>query len=63
MKWRPEKTEMTWSEFFSMGGYAFYVWGSYGLALLLMGGELILVLRRKRALLERNAESNRKRSK
>ena len=46
-----------------MGGYAFYVWGSYGLALLLMGSEMILVLRRKRALLERNPKSDRKKSK
>ena len=25
------------SDFFHMGGYAFYVWTSYGLALLLLG--------------------------
>ena len=24
-------TEFNWSEFFNMGGYAFYVWTSYGL--------------------------------
>ncbi len=51
---------MNWSEFLSRGGYAFYVWGSYGLALLVMGGEVILVLRRKKALLEsaRQAAAN-----
>lgn len=27
---------MSASEFFNMGGYAFYVWTSYGLALLVM---------------------------
>jgi heme exporter protein D len=36
---------MTWSQFFSMGGYAFYVWGSYLAALILMGGELAFLLR------------------
>ena len=63
MKGWPEDTEMNWSNFFSMGGYAFYVWGSYGLALLLMGGETILVMQRQRALLERNPKSDRKKSK
>lgn len=50
---------MNWSKFFAMGGYAFYVWGSYGVALIAMGGEVILVLRRKKALasqLNRSAE-------
>lgn len=39
---------MNWSEFFSMGGYAFYVWGSYGVALVAIAGEVILLLRRKK---------------
>ena len=42
--------EMTWSEFFSMGGYAFYVWGSYLVTLIVMGGEVVFLLRRKRSL-------------
>ena len=29
------------SEFFAMGGYALYVWGSYGMALLCILVELI----------------------
>ncbi|MGH9970305.1 MAG: heme exporter protein CcmD [Pyrinomonadaceae bacterium] len=41
---------MTWQEFFSMGGYAFYVWGSYLLAALAMGGEVVLLLRRRNSL-------------
>jgi heme exporter protein D len=41
---------MTWSEFFSMGGYALYVWGAYGLALIAIGGEIVLLLRRRKAL-------------
>jgi heme exporter protein D len=36
------------SEFFAMGGYGLYVWGSYGLALLLMGLEPMLAARRRR---------------
>ena len=44
---------MNWSEFFSMGGYAFYVWGSYAVALIVMGGEVILLLRRKKTLTAR----------
>jgi heme exporter protein D len=39
---------MNWSEFFSMGGYAFYVWGSYLATLILMGGEVLMLLRRGR---------------
>jgi heme exporter protein D len=41
---------MNWSKFFTMGGYAFYVWGSYLVALVAMGGEVILLLRRKKSL-------------
>jgi heme exporter protein D len=41
---------MRWSEFFTMGGYGFFVWGSYIIALLLIGGEVALVIRRKKSL-------------
>ncbi len=41
---------MTWSEFFTMGGYGFYVWGSYLIALIVMGGEVALLIRRKKSL-------------
>jgi heme exporter protein D len=34
---------MNWSEFFAMKGYAFYVWGSYGIALLFLIIEILLV--------------------
>jgi heme exporter protein D len=44
---------MTWSEFFSMGGYGFYVWGSYLTALILLGGEVILLRRRRNSLRKR----------
>lgn len=44
---------MNWAEFFSMNGYAFYVWGSYGVALLVFAIEIALVRnRRKMALRE-----------
>ena len=34
------------SEFFAMGGYAFYVWGSYGITFLLLAAEILMVLKR-----------------
>jgi len=37
------------SEFFSMGGYAFYVWGSYLIALVVMVGEVATVLKRRKS--------------
>jgi heme exporter protein D len=44
---------MSLSEFFSMGGYAFYVWGSYAVTAVLMLLEVALVVRRRRTLLGR----------
>jgi heme exporter protein D len=35
----------SWSEFWAMGGYGFYVWGSYGALFLLILVEIILLLR------------------
>ena len=35
------------SDFFAMGGYAFYVWGSYGVTFVLLAVEIILLMRRK----------------
>jgi len=43
------------SEFFAMGGYAFYVWGSYGVTALFMIIEVILVIRNKRTIIQRIA--------
>ena len=43
---------MNWGsagEFFAMGGYAFYVWGSYAVTFLLIAVELVLVAARHRA--------------
>lgn len=41
---------MTWgspSEFFAMGGYGLYVWGSFGVCALIMAVEPILVRKRQ----------------
>ena len=37
-------------EFFAMGGYAFYVWGSYGVTALFFLVVVILVMSRKRTI-------------
>ena len=39
---------MNWSEFFNMGGYAFYVWSSYGLMAVVLILNAVLPLRRKK---------------
>jgi heme exporter protein D len=36
------------SEFFNMGGYAFYVWGSYAVTLALLAIEVAVLMKRKR---------------
>jgi heme exporter protein D len=36
------------SEFLAMGGYAWYVWGSYGVTFALLALEIFLVRRRAR---------------
>ncbi len=41
------------SEFFAMGGYAFYVWGSYAMAAVVVAGELWWLNRRNRTLRRR----------
>lgn len=42
----------SWSDFLAMGGYAFYVWGSYAVTAALMAAEIVAVRRRKRAALD-----------
>ncbi len=44
---------MNWGDFFAMGGYGLYVWGSYGVTVSFMVIEVILLLGRKRTLLQR----------
>lgn len=43
--------ELNWAQFFHMGGYAFFVWGSFGVALSLMAAEVLLLRRRRKRLL------------
>ena len=37
-----------WSDFFRMGGYALYVWGSYGVTFALIAAEIALLVMRRR---------------
>lgn len=50
------------AEFFDMGGYALYVWGSFGATALLMIAEPLLVKQRRLAALKRVARLNRLKS-
>ena len=43
----------SWGDFFAMGGYALYVWGSYLVALAIMITEIALLALRKRSVLGR----------
>lgn len=40
------------SEFFAMGGYAFYVWGSFGLTAAVMVIEMVLIRQQRAELLQ-----------
>jgi len=47
---------MNWGSlenFLAMGGYAFYVWGSYLVTLVLMIAEIVLIALRRRNALQR----------
>ncbi|MEJ2552675.1 MAG: heme exporter protein CcmD [Gammaproteobacteria bacterium] len=47
---------MNWgsaANFFAMGGYAFYVWGAYGVTILFLFLEIALLLLRKRTIAQR----------
>lgn len=50
---------MSAAEFFAMGGYGFYVWGSYGVTALLIIAEIIWVIQRRKALQKRLARMSR----
>ena len=44
-------SEFSWSEFFAMGGYAFYVWTSYGITLFVIVLNIIMpMLHRKKVI-------------
>jgi heme exporter protein D len=40
---------MNWSEFFAMGGYGLYVWGSYAIALVVLATNAIAPLCRRKS--------------
>ncbi|MBS0300081.1 MAG: heme exporter protein CcmD [Proteobacteria bacterium] len=40
----------SWSEFFAMGGYGLYVWGSYAVTVICVAGEILSISRRRRTL-------------
>lgn len=42
----------SWSEFFAMGGYGIYVWGSYIVTFICVISEVLLISRRHRTLME-----------
>ena len=41
----------SWADFFAMGGYGLYVWGSYAVTACLIGVEILLLRTRRRAIL------------
>ncbi len=44
-------SEFSWSEFFHMGGYAVFVWTSYGLALVMVVANIVSpIIERKRVI-------------
>ena len=50
------------SEFFHMGGYAFYVWTSYILVLVVMLANFIIPIQREKKLLQQIVRQIRRRS-
>jgi heme exporter protein D len=42
----------SWSNFWMMGGYGFYVWGSYAVTFALIAMEIALLRARRRAALD-----------
>ena len=53
---------MSSAEFFHMGGYAFYVWGSYGITFIVLTLNVVMALRYKQQVLRsllRTAQRNR----
>jgi len=43
----------SWSEFVSMGGYGVYVWPSYAVTFALLALEVLMIIKRKRAISSR----------
>jgi heme exporter protein D len=50
---------MNWSEFFAMGGYGLYVWGSYGMAALVLLFNVLAARRREKGVRQELEETMR----
>jgi heme exporter protein D len=51
---------MTWQDFLHMGGYAFYVWTSYGIAFIVLVVNIVFpVLKRKQFFRQQVLKQNR----
>jgi heme exporter protein D len=46
----------SWQNFFAMGGYGLYVWGSYAVTLIVLAAEIAELLMRRRGVIERLAK-------
>jgi len=46
-------SEFSWSEFFAMGGYAFFVWMSYGLTFLVILVNIVMPLIERKQVIKR----------
>lgn len=44
---------MNWSEFFHMGGYAFFVWTSYGVSLIVIVANIIAPIMQRKKIISR----------
>ena len=53
---------MSLNEFFHMGGYGFYVWTSYGIALVVLLANIIAPLRQRRKILKNIARTAKRRA-
>lgn len=50
------------SDFFSQGGYAFYVWGAYGMCAVLLAAEVLQLRAQSRTILARIGRLSRMRN-
>jgi len=46
----------SWQNFFAMGGYGLYVWGSYAVTLIALIAEIVALITRRRGVIERLAK-------
>ncbi|MDD5578225.1 MAG: heme exporter protein CcmD [Methylobacter sp.] len=51
---------MTVQEFFAMGGYAFYVWTAYGVALIVLIANIIIPVVQRKQFLRRQASKQKR---